>query len=240
MTPQFNAQNHETWRQLFAKQAPLREQQLAAEFSRGLKILEIDGTQIPDLAHVNKKLKQATGWRGEYVKGLVSAEIFFKMLSERRFPVGNFIREPGDASYTPAPDVFHDLYGHLPFYTNPDYANFNEQFGVTALRYINSPEILEEFQRFFWFGVEFALVKTPQGVRIFGAGIASSHAECAYALSNKPRVQKFDLEVIRNKDYRIDIMQDDLFLLENTDQLYSSLNEFSQPYQEKAEHAVSS
>ena len=161
---------------------------------------------------------------------LSKQQIFFAMLANKHFPIGGFIRDPKDLSYTPAPDVFHDLYGHIPFYTIPEYADFCENFGRCALKYKNNTQAIEEFQRLFWFTVEFALTKTKSGVRIFGAGIASSFSECAYALSNQPRVHAFDLEVIRQKDFRIDILQTDLYLLESPQQLYSCLAEFEKKY----------
>lgn len=216
----FSEQDHETWRLLFTKQTPLRSVQLIPEFSQGLELLGIDEHGIPDLEKVNQKLKNLTGWQGVYVEGLVDAMDFFEMLSKKEFPIGGFIRDPKDLSYTPAPDVFHDLYGHIPFYTIPEYAEFSRRFGEAAKEYSTDATKITEFQRLFWFTLEFALVKTPSGIRIFGAGIASSFSECEYALSSKPRVHAFDAEVIRKKDFRIDRIQEDLYLLESPQQLY--------------------
>lgn len=230
MKVQFTEQDHRTWNQLFKNQSPLRSVQLIPEFSKGLDLLGITADLIPDMDIVNVKLHQLTGWKGIYVKGFVEVVDFFKMLARREFPIGSFIRDPKDLSYTPEPDVFHDLYGHIPFYTNPDYAYFSEMFGKSALKFADQPEAIEEYQRLFWFTVEFALVKTDQGQRIFGAGIASSFAECAYALSKEPTVLPFDIEIIRNRPFRIDLIQDTLFLLENTNQLYSCLNKFEEKY----------
>ena len=239
MKPNFSETDHRTWRELFTQQAVLREKQLIPEFGQGLKLLGITADRIPDLDEVNSKLKKLTGWQAVYVDGFVDARDFFQMLSDKKFPVGSFIRDAKDLSYTPAPDVFHDLYGHIPFYTIPEYANFCEQFGTVALKYAHDQKIIDEFQRLFWFTVEFALVKTANGTRIFGAGIASSFGECAYALSGKPKVHAFDPEVIRNKDFRIDIMQEDLFILESAEQLYHCLNEFIMPYRRNEQLSVS-
>lgn len=222
----FSEQDHETWRQLYSKQTPLRYQQVIPEFSRGLEVLGITGDFIPDLSMVNERLMAITGWRGEYVSGFVEPAQFFQMLSQRKFPVGGFIRDPKDLSYTPEPDVFHDLYGHLPFFTIPEYAAFCRNFGDRAYKYARSKLITDQFQRLFWFTIEFGLINTPDGRRIFGAGIASSFSECAYALSDKPHVHKFDMEKIRNKDFRIDLIQEDLYLLGSADQLYKCLDDF--------------
>ncbi|MGZ3793121.1 MAG: phenylalanine 4-monooxygenase [Bdellovibrio sp.] len=226
----YTKEDHNTWRRLFERQSPLRSQQIILEFSKGLKLLGITEEQIPDLEKVNSKLRSLTGWEGVLVQGLEGPEAFYKMLSRKQFPVGNFIRDPKDLSYTPEPDAFHDLYGHLPFYTMPEYGEFCQEFGLRGQKYLSSEKITEEFQRLFWFTAEFALIKTNEGIRIFGAGIASSFGECAYALSDKPQVLNFDLEKIRNKEFRIDIMQDTLFLLENKEQLYTCLNKFENFY----------
>ena len=233
IAPNFSEEDHKTWSILFNNQTPLRAQQLVPEFLMGLELLGIDGKKIPDLELVNQKLKKLTGWNGVYVEGFADPVAFFKMLSEKKFPVGSFIRDPKDLSYTPAPDVFHDLYGHIPFYTNQEYADFSEEFGKRVLKYKNEPKIVEEFQRLFWFAVEFGLLKTTNGIRIFGAGIASSFSECEYALSNKPHVFPFNSEVIRNKNFRIDLLQEDLFLLDSVEDLYNGLDQFELPYRNK-------
>lgn len=226
----FEEREHRTWRTLFKRQTELRDQQIVPMFAQGLKALGITEEGIPEIETVNAKLRALTGWEGVPVEGLEEGESFYTMLADRKFPVGNFIRDEKDLSYTPAPDVFHDLYGHLPFFTNPQYAAFCEEFGHRASSYVNDPVVLRQFERLFWFTLEFGLIKTPYGNRIFGAGIASSHGECAYALSDKPNVQLFDLETVRAHEFRIDIFQEDLFLLENEQQLYSCLEQFEEAY----------
>lgn len=231
VTPRnYTSADHETWRRLFQRQTPLRSVQIIPEFSRGLELLGITDEKIPDLEKVNAKLRALTGWEGILVHGLEGPDAFYKMLSKKQFPIGNFIRDPKDLSYTPEPDVFHDLYGHIPFYTMPEYGEFCQEFGLRGQKYLSSEKITEEFQRLFWFTAEFALIKTSEGVRIFGAGIVSSFGECAYALSGKPSVHNFDLEKIRNKEFRIDIMQETLFLLDSPQQLYKCLDQFEEIY----------
>lgn len=231
--PKFSDLDHQTWNQLFTKQSTLRAQQIIPEFQQGLHLLNITAEEIPDIRKINSTLLKLTGWQGVYVPGLVEAADFFKMLADRKFPIGAFIRDPRNLSYTPAPDVFHDLYGHIPFYTIPEYAKFCERFGSCALKYCKSDKIVAEFQRLFWFTIEFGLLQTDQGPRIFGAGIASSFAECAYALSSGPEVEVFNLEKIRHQDFRIDEMQKKLFKLESSQQLYVCLDDFEKPYLRK-------
>jgi len=192
----------------------------------GLEALKITGERIPELAEVNTLLKHRTGFEGVYVSGFEDPLSFFPMLAQRTFPIGAFIREPEDLSYTPAPDVFHDLYGHLPFLANLDYANFNQKFGEVASRHLGNPKVLRQFDRFYWFAVEFPLIRTENGIRIFGAGIASSFGETRYALSSAPEVRPFNLELIRKHEFRIDEYQKILYLLNSTEELYESLESF--------------
>lgn len=229
----FSPVEQATWRKLFKIQTPKRELQKHGVFLNGLDILKITEEEVPNLDFVNKELLRLTGFQGVPVEGLETPRDFFAMLAERKFPVGNFIRSNDDLSYTPAPDVFHDLYGHIPFLTNLEYANFCYGFGKRAMRYAQRPDILNQFDRLFWFAVEFPLIKTSKGDRIFGSGIASSFIECEFALSRKPKVEPFDVNIIRQTSFRIDTLQERLFILENTEQLYSCLDAFENGIHER-------
>lgn len=222
----FSQAEHETWRRLHARLAECRATMAHPLFVRGLDLLGIDGEQIPELDHVNARLEALTGWRGVEVRGLEDGRSFFSLLARRRFPIGNFIRDARDLSYTPAPDVFHDLYGHLPFFADGDYAAFCQRFGTLATQHATTPARLVQFERLFWFGVEFPLVETSAGRRIFGGGILSSLSESAYSLSPEPEVLPFDIEQIRRQDYRIDEIQRRLFVLDEPISLYRCLDAF--------------
>jgi phenylalanine-4-hydroxylase len=236
----FTPREHETWRRLFEAQTPLRREQIVGQFADGIAALGLGPSRIPELDEVNRRLERLTGFRGVAVEGLEGPASFFRLLAEREFPVGNFIRDASDLAYTPAPDVFHDLYGHLPFLADRAYADFCESVGRLALRYADQPAALKQFDRFFWFTIEFALVRTARGLRIFGAGIASSFGECAYALSGAPTVLPFDLERIRNQDFRIDQMQKLLFVLDHERQLYECLPELEEGVRTAMEKGTSS
>jgi phenylalanine-4-hydroxylase len=223
---EFSKEEHETWKMLYERLTPLREKQLHPIFLKGLEVLGFTSDHIPDLEKVNQKLEALTGFKGVPVDGLEKGCDFFRMLSHREFPIGNFIRNKNDLSYTPAPDVFHDLYGHIPFFADSAYADFCYRFGKEASRFSLEPSILKEYETLFWFGVEFPLIDTPEGKRIFGGGIASSFTECAYALSDKPHVFPFNPSMIRKKDYRIDQLQTELFILKSPEELYCCLDGF--------------
>ncbi len=222
----YTPEEHRTWARLFERQLNSRTRQIHPMFAEGIRILELESDRVPDLNRVNTILKHRTGFEGVLVIGHEDPRSFFPMLSERKFPIGNFIRSAGDLGYTPAPDVFHDLYGHLPFLVNDEYADFSEKFGRVAAQYLHEPELLRQFERLYWFTIEFALIRTPEGNKVFGAGIASSASEVEYALSDQPKVTPFDFEKIRHLEFKIDEFQKQLFLLESTAQLYDCLEDF--------------
>lgn len=219
----FDREEHETWKTLYALQQQSREQWIVPEFRKGLEALGITGHGIPHLDEVNKSLFEISGFRAVPVNGYEETDVFFQRLARREFPIGNFIRDRSQLSYTPAPDVFHDLYGHVPFLAWPQYADFCASFGTFAMRFRNDPKCLQQCDRFFWFSVEFGLIKGPRGRMIFGAGIASSIEECRYALSDVPKVSPFDIEAMRHCDFKIDELQPHLFLLNDAHQLFNCM-----------------
>ncbi len=222
----------ETWARILEAHSKTRDQQIVDIFLNGVEYLGFSPKKIPNLDEVNRKLKSRGGFRGVFVAGLEDGKSFFSMLANREFPIGNFIRSKSDLSYTPEPDIVHDLYGHMPFYADVEYSAFCEKFGQAASRFFDRSDLLRQFERFFWFTAEFGLVKTTSGLRIFGAGIASSIGECAYALSGKPELIPFSVDAVRNQEFRIDQMQTKLFLLESPQQLYASLDEFVRKVEE--------
>lgn len=222
----FTPAEHHTWNLLFERQAPLRSKQIHPLFDEGIELLGFTASRIPDLHEVNRRLERLTGFKGVPVRGFEEPHSFYEMLANNEFPVGYFIRDAKDLGYTPAPDVFHDLYGHLPFLTDRAYAAFCRDLGRRSMKVKHDADKLRQWERLFWFGAEFPLVKTKQGTRIFGAGIASSFSECAYALGPEPEVLPFDVEAIRTQEFEIDRMQNRIFLLESPEQLYGCLEEF--------------
>jgi len=214
-----------TWNIVLSAHSKKRKKQIIDLFHLGLDTLKISSDTIPKLSDINKILEKTTGFKGVYVDGLENGKKFYTMLSKKIFPIGNFIRKPEQSSYIPEPDMIHDLYGHIPFLIDKNYATFCQKFGETACNFIDDNEKFRKFERFFWFTIEFGLIKTDDGTRVFGAGIASSTEECEYSLSSKPEIIDFDIDTIINQDFKIDQMQDKLFLLSNKQQLYNCIDE---------------
>jgi phenylalanine-4-hydroxylase len=216
--PRYTAEQHAVWRELYARQAQLLPGRAADEFITGLAALDLDQTQIPALADGSRKLKAATGWRIARTPGLLDAHDFFSHLARRIFPCTDYVRARAELDYTPAPDCFHDIFGHTPMIMHPRFADFYQRIGQAALR-SPTPAVEEELTRIYWFTVEFGLVKNGDALRIYGNGIISSYAETQHSLTDKVAKRPFDPDIVAATPYDIWHFQDVLFAIESFDHL---------------------
>jgi phenylalanine-4-hydroxylase len=215
----YSAQDHAVWKTLFERQTALLPGLACAEFVEGMRQLPISAQGIPNFAELNEVLQQQTGWQVVAVPGLVPDEVFFEHLANRRFPSGNFIRGANQLDYLQEPDVFHDVFGHVPMLMHPVMADFIQLYGEAGLRAQRIGK-LAELARVYWYTVEFGLLKETQGLRLYGAGIASSFTESAFAVqSDSPNRIAFDLERVMRTNYRINDFQESYFVLESLDDL---------------------
>jgi phenylalanine-4-hydroxylase len=183
----------------------------------GVRILNMDNSGVPSLRDLSARMEAATGWRIARIPGLLHEKDFFKLLSQRIFPSTDYIREKHELDYTPAPDCFHDMFGHMPMLTEPAVADFYHLFGKTAL---NATGIQRTWlERLHWFTIEFGLIRQAEGLRIFGAGIISSKNEVTHALSDSVDVRDFSMDAVINQDYEVWHLQPLLFALESFEQL---------------------
>jgi phenylalanine-4-hydroxylase len=209
----YTAADHQTWSKLHRRQVELLKGRVCDEFFAGLSALGIAADGIPDFEAMNRVLEAATGWRVVAVPGLVPDRVFFAHLAERRFPAGFWIRRPDEFDYIEEPDIFHDVFGHVPLLMNPAYADFVAAYGEAGLRF-TAPEDLARLARLYWYSVEFGLIETEAGLRIFGAGIASSPGETVFALeSASPNRIGFESGRVMRTRYRIDDYQQSYFVL---------------------------
>ena len=214
----YTDEEHGTWRILIERQLAALRGKACDEYQAGLDRLSLPLERIPQLAEINAVLQPATGWSVAPVPALISFDRFFALLASRQFPVATFIRRRDELDYLQEPDLFHELFGHCAMLTNPAFARFTHIYGQLGLK--ASKEERVYLARLYWFTVEFGLLDTPAGLRIYGGGILSSIGETAYALSGRPWLQPFDpIEVLRTP-YRIDIMQPTYFVLPSLDTLY--------------------
>ena len=215
----YSPEEHAVWKTLFERQTRLLPGRACDEFVQGMQALPIGADQIPDFRQLSEVLMQATGWQVVAVPGLVPDEVFFDHLANRRFPAGNFIRRADELDYLEEPDVFHDVFGHVPMLMNPVIADFIQAYGQGGLRAQRLGK-LAQLARVYWYTVEFGLVQQADGLRIYGAGIASSFAESVFAVdAPSPNRVAFDLERVMRTHYRIDDFQETYFVIRGLDEL---------------------
>jgi len=215
----YTAEEHATWKTLFERQTRLLPGRACDEFVAGMRALPIGADQIPDFGRLSDVLARHTGWQVVAVPGLVPDDVFFNHLAHRRFPAGQFIRRPHELDYLAEPDVFHDVFGHVPLLMNPVIADYMQAYGEGGLR-AQSLGKLRQLARVYWYTIEFGLVQQPDGLRVYGAGIASSASETVFALDNaSPNRIRFDLHRVMRTRYRIDDFQESYFVLGSLDEL---------------------
>jgi phenylalanine-4-hydroxylase len=208
---------HATWRTLARRQHEILKGRIADQFLDGLDRLGIDEAGIPDFRMLNERLRAATGWEVVAVPGLIPDLAFFRLLADRRFPAGFWIRKPEQLDYIEEPDVFHDVFGHVPLIMQPIYADYLEAYGKAGL-VAAEHGALKRLARLYWYTVEFGLARTAQGLRIVGAGIASSPSETIFALeSRSPNRVAFDLGRVMRTLYRINDFQETYFVLDGVE-----------------------
>lgn len=206
---------HAVWKTLFERQTKLLPGRACDAFVEGMKNLPIGAEQIPDFLELSEVLMQRTGWQVVAVPGLVPDEVFFEHLANRRFPSGNFIRKPHELDYLEEPDVFHDVFGHVPMLMNPAIADYIQAYGIGGLR-AKKLGVLDKLARVYWYTVEFGLIQQKEGLRIYGAGIASSRTESVFSLDDpSPNRIGFDLERVMRTHYRIDDFQESYFVIDS-------------------------
>lgn len=213
----YSAEENAVWRDLMERQAKLLPGRAAPAFLEGLEKLALPKTTVPQLADVDARLGALTGFGVEAVPALITPRRFFSLLAKRKFPAATFIRRREDFDYLQEPDIFHEIFGHCPLLTDASYARFLQRYGELALSL--DEKLLWPLQRLFWFTVEFGLMQTPQGLRIYGAGILSSAKETPFALEGAAERQPFDLVTVLRTRYRIDILQPLYYVIESFDEL---------------------
>jgi phenylalanine-4-hydroxylase len=216
----YTAAEHAMWDRLFERQARMLPGRVAPEFMAGLDMLRMSKPGIPDFDELSERLMKATGWQVVAVPGLIPDDVFFDHLANRRFVAGNFIRTPEQLNYLQEPDIFHDVFGHVPLLANPVFADYMQAYGVGGQNASNGG-VIEKLSRLYWYTVEFGLIGRKSGdLRIYGAGIVSSYGESLYSLDDpSPNRLGFDVKRLMRTKYRIDDYQQNYFVIESFDDL---------------------
>ena len=216
---------HAMWDRLFARQSAMLPGRVAPEFLDGLDMLRLSKPGIPDFAELSERLMAATGWQVVAVPGLVPDAVFFDHLANRRFVAGRFIRTPEQLDYLEEPDIFHDVFGHVPLLANPVFADYMQAYGVGGQRAAGLGAI-DMLARLYWYTVEFGLIRSEEGLRIYGAGIVSSYGESVFALDDpSPNRLGFDMKRLMRTKYRIDDYQQNYFVIDSFEDLLRQTQE---------------
>ncbi len=215
--PAYDAESQQNWRFLFDRQMSMLPGRAGEAYLEGVRTLGMTPDHIPTLRDLSRRMEAAAGWRIARIPGLLHERDFFGLLADRVFPSTDYIRRKDELDYTPAPDCFHDMFGHMPMLTEPAFADFYHLFGQSALN--AEGEDRQSLERLHWFTVEFGLIKQEVGERIFGAGILSSKDEVQHALSDTVEKVPFSIEAVIHQDYDVWHLQPKLFVLESFEQL---------------------
>jgi phenylalanine-4-hydroxylase len=218
----YSSEQHSTWAELVRRRMPQLEQAAAQEYLDGFETLCLPYDRLPNLAAVSAKLERRTGWNATPVSGFMPAPAFFEMLAARRFPTTTWLRSRDSLEYTPEPDIFHDVFGHVPMHAHPVFADFLQHYGQLCAR-IHDDKILELIGRVFWYTVEFGLIRQGGKVKVYGSGLISSGGECSNVLHSGCAVKPFVLEEVLRTPVKVDEMHHLLFAIDSFDQIYEAM-----------------
>lgn len=224
--PGYSDEDTETWQILFKRQTNLLRGRASLAILEGYEKLGLFPDKIPALRDLSHILETATGWKVARIPGLLHERDFFNLLANRIFPSTDYIRGRHELDYTPAPDLFHDIFGHMPMLTNPSFADFYQRFGQAALYAEGRDRV--SLERYHWFIVEFGLIRQPEGYRIFGAGVLSSKGEVEHALSDEVEVRSFSSKGVITQDYDVWHLQEILFAIDSFEALESAFRTWAQ------------
>ena len=219
----YSAENQETWTTLFDQQMTYLREHASKTYLDGAKAINLRRDRIPPLSDINARLLPMTGWQSKAVPGYVPAKAFFACLSRREFPTTIVIRPKESIDYLPEPDIFHDIFGHVPLHADPVFAEFLQTYGLAALE-CEDDHHTERLARLFWFTVEFGLIREDGELKVYGSGLISSPGESRHALTS-PDVDRrpFHLETVCDTSFEIDHYQPILYVLESFEQLRDAM-----------------
>jgi phenylalanine-4-hydroxylase len=220
----YTAEDHEVWSILYERRMATLRTTGSGVFLRGAEAIGLRADRVPDLADVNARLARRTGWAAVPVGGFIPSREFFNCLADRRFPTTVIVRPKAQLDYLPEPDIFHDVFGHVPLHADPVFADLLQRFGQAAAS-ARTDEQVSEMARLFWFTIEFGLVREDGDVKVYGSGLISSSADAANALGPACDRRPFTLDAVITQPFEIDRLQDVLFVVESFDQLFDAVDE---------------
>lgn len=221
----YTAEQHAVWSELVRRRMPQLEEHACSEYLEGFHQIGLREDAIPNLAEVNARLGPRTGWNATPVSGFLPPDAFFEMLAARQFPTTTWLRKRESLEYTPEPDIFHDVFGHVPMHAHPVFADFLQQYGRVCAGLMHDKEKLEQMGRLFWFTVEFGVIRQDGRIKLYGSGLISSHGEATYVLNGGPEIRDFNLDQVLQQQFLVSEMQKVLYAVESFEQIYEAANE---------------
>src|SRR6201996_67923 len=220
----YTPDQHAVWAELVSRRMPQLKEHACEEYLDGFNQIGLHEDAIPNLAEVNKRLGPRTGWNATPVSGFLPPDAFFEMLAARQFPTTTCLRNRESLEYTPEPDIFHDVFGHVPMHAHPVFADFLQHYGKLCAGLTNQND-LERLGRLFWFTVEFGVIRQDGEIKVYGSGLISSHGECTHVINGGPEIREFDLAQVMDTVVDVAKMQPVLYAIESFDQIYEATKE---------------
>ena len=222
----YTPEQHAVWAELVSRRMPQLNQHACQEYLDGFHQIGLREDSIPNLAEVNKRLGPRTGWNATPVSGFLPPDAFFEMLAARQFPTTTWLRSRDSLEYTPEPDIFHDVFGHVPMHAHPVFADFLQEYGRVCAG-LKDKDKLERMGRLFWFTVEFGVIRQNGTIKLYGSGLISSHGESSYVIESVktgqgPEIRDFNLDQVLNQEFLVSEMQKVLYAVESFEQIYEA------------------
>jgi phenylalanine-4-hydroxylase len=220
----FTEEQHAVWAELVSRVLPEVEKHAAQEYLEGFDIIGLQKDRLPELSAVSARLAPQTGWSSTPVSGFLPAQAFFEMLATRNFPTTTWIRKTDSLEYTPEPDIFHDVFGHVPMHAHKVFADFLEHYGRTCAS-VSNAAVLEKLGRIFWYTVEFGVIRQKGGIKLYGSGLISSHGEFCNVIAGNCAIHDFSLDEVLATRVKVDELHKLLFAVNSFEQVYEAIHE---------------
>jgi len=220
----YTEEQHAVWSELVGRVLPGLEKHAAREYLEGLEIIGLQTDRLPNLASISARLAPRTGWSSTPVSGFLPAPAFFEMLATRNFPTTTWLRSRESLEYTPEPDIFHDVFGHVPMHSHKIFADFLEHYGRVCAS-ISDAAVLEKLGRLFWYTVEFGVIIERGEFKVYGSGLISSHGECINVIDGDCAIHRFSLDEVLATRVKVDELHKLLFAVSSFDQIYEAMHE---------------
>lgn len=223
----YTEEQHNVWAELVGRMLPELEKHAARAYLDGFEIIGLQRDRLPNLAAISARLRPRTGWNSTPVSGFLPAPAFFEMLANRLFPTTTWLRSRESLEYTPEPDIFHDVFGHVPMHAHAVFADFLERYGRVCAG-IQDAGVLEKLGRLFWYTVEFGLIREGDEIKVYGSGLISSHGECRNVMEGRCAIHDFSLDAVLSTPVKVDELHKLLFAVRSFDQIYEAMHEAEQ------------